>query len=148
MENATIIEPILKRVGCRLVWDSWTDPSIPKCTTREEMELFEAEYEKIDTWEQESVIKYTGCYPPCSYTEYTLASQPHKFGDMPGVKILLASSKVKKRTEEYIYPMISFVSEFGGSLGLFLGFSFIMIWDALAASFKACLNFNVSQYWK
>ena len=38
--------------------------------------------------------------------------------------------------EELIYPWQSLVAEVGGALGLFLGFSFIAIWDSLV-SFKA-----------
>ena len=34
-------------------------------------------------------------------------------------------------TEELIYPWQSFVAEFGGALGLFLGFSLMTIWDSL-----------------
>ena len=32
-------------------------------------------------------------------------------------------------TEELIYPWQSLVAEFGGALGLFLGFSFMTVWD-------------------
>ena len=35
------------------------------------------------------------------------------------------------REEEYVYPLDSFIAEFGGALGLFLGFSFLMIWDLI-----------------
>ena len=31
--------------------------------------------------------------------------------------------------EQLIYPLTSLVAEFGGTLGLFLGFSFMAIWD-------------------
>ena len=33
--------------------------------------------------------------------------------------------------EAYVYGFVSFVSEFGGSLGLFLGFSFLMVWEIM-----------------
>ena len=33
--------------------------------------------------------------------------------------------------EEYIYPELSFISELGGALGMFLGFSFLMFWDLI-----------------
>ena len=39
------------------------------------------------------------------------------------------SSNTKIETEELIYPMSTMVAEFGGTLGLFLGFSFISLWD-------------------
>ena len=36
---------------------------------------------------------------------------------------------MKVKTEDLIYPWQSLVAEFGGALGLFLGFSFMTIWD-------------------
>ena len=36
-----------------------------------------------------------------------------------------------KRKEVEVYPLESFISEFGGALGLFIGFSFMMIWDLI-----------------
>ena len=31
--------------------------------------------------------------------------------------------------EDLVYPLASLVAEFGGTLGLFLGFSFMAVWD-------------------
>ena len=42
--------------------------------------------------------------------------------------------------EELIYPFSSLVAEFGGTLGLFLGFSFLGLWDELH-SVRKCLAF-------
>ena len=33
--------------------------------------------------------------------------------------------------EQLIYPLTSLVAEFGGTLGLFLGFSFMTVWDGM-----------------
>ena len=41
----------------------------------------------------------------------------------------MSSKTLTRKNEVWIYPIESFVSEFGGALGLFLGFSFLMIWD-------------------
>ena len=49
-----------------------------------------------------------------------------------GYNIILANSEVNEEEEHYIYDFISFISECGGSLGLFLGFSFFMVLDHLA----------------
>ena len=40
------------------------------------------------------------------------------------------STEVKKK-EELIYPLSSLVAEFGGTLGLFLEFSFMTLWDKI-----------------
>ena len=130
--TACIKNSISRMIGCRLEWDSWSTGDIPVCTAVEQLLKFEAEYEEIDTWQQGSIVQYTECLPPCSYTEYKLVDQPNEFKPGHSLLLQLASSKVLKRTEEIIYSMESFVSEFGGALGLFLGFSFMMVWDALA----------------
>ena len=49
-----------------------------------------------------------------------------------GYNLILAASEVNVEEEQYIYDFISFISECGGSLGLFLGFSFFMITDYVA----------------
>ena len=36
---------------------------------------------------------------------------------------------MKKLKESLVYPTMSFISELGGSLGLFVGFSILTIWD-------------------
>ena len=45
------------------------------------------------------------------------------------MSINLVSKTTEKLDEELMYPFISFLGEFGGSLGLFLGASFLSIWD-------------------
>ena len=56
---------------------------------------------------------------------------------VPGIQVL--ASSVLEIKEVIIYPMESFVAEFGGALGLFLGFSFMMIWDAIDVMISYCM---------
>ena len=35
------------------------------------------------------------------------------------------------KTEELLYGLSSFIAEVGGTLGLFLGFSFMTLWDSM-----------------
>ena len=42
---------------------------------------------------------------------------------------LATASQITVKEEEYIYTFISFIANIGGTLGLFLGFSFITVWD-------------------
>ena len=130
--TACIKNSLSRRIGCRLPWDEWTSKIIPVCGNVDQLLQYDKVYEDIDTWGPESISEFSGCHPPCNYTEYILASAPYGVNQQPGVKTLFSSSKVLKRTEQIIYPMESFVSEFGGALGLFLGFSFMMVWDAMA----------------
>ena len=46
-----------------------------------------------------------------------------------GVYITVSSPAVSVKTEKQIYEATSFVGDIGGSLGLFLGFSLLMVWD-------------------
>ena len=51
--------------------------------------------------------------------------------------LMMANPDVLEKHEELIYPFVSFVAEFGGSLGLFLGFSFMTIYDLMLLFVKA-----------
>ena len=42
---------------------------------------------------------------------------------------MLANMEITEESKHYMYDFESFVLEFGGSLGLFLGFSFFTLWD-------------------
>ena len=76
------------------------------------------------------LVNYTGCSLPCTYAEYRLITEPVKFKEAnQRLKLIWLSSNALERTEQLLYPIESFVSEFGGALGLFLGFSFLNIWD-------------------
>ena len=44
--------------------------------------------------------------------------------------------------EEKTFPFQSFVAECGGCLGLFLGFSFLLVWDGLLEVVKK------AKHWK
>jgi hypothetical protein len=45
--------------------------------------------------------------------------------------LVAQSNDTRIETEQLIYPLSSLVAEFGGTLGLFLGFSFMALWDRL-----------------
>ena len=46
------------------------------------------------------------------------------------------STEMTVETETYVYPLMSFVSEFGGGLGLFLGFSCLFFYDGFTFLFS------------
>ena len=67
------------------------------------------------------------------YRKYSLVNTRHptifKFGQNYIFGLWAASNMTRTRKEQLIYPLTSLVAEFGGTLGLFLGFSFLTLWD-------------------
>ena len=79
-------------------------------------------------------MRVTNCIKPCKYREYkvfgenrrtTLQSKDFSFS------LWAISKNTEVKREELIYPFSSFLAEFGGILGLFLGFSFMSLWDQI-----------------
>ena len=47
-----------------------------------------------------------------------------------------STNMVKVRKESWAFPPLSFLAEVGGSLGLFIGFSFLGLYDNLVDMFR------------
>jgi hypothetical protein len=50
-------------------------------------------------------------------------------GENFGLALSATSYDILVEKEELLFPLTSLVAEFGGTLGLFLGFSFMTLWD-------------------
>ena len=110
-------------------------------TTVKELLAFEEYYNKISDANQEQLMNQTQCLSPCSFTEYELARQPLKYAkNVTRFYFSFVSFKAKKRTEILLYPVESLFSELGGALGLLLGFSVLMIWDAVESTVNKLRN--------
>ena len=86
---------------------------------------------------------------PCHFKKYNFLGEasPASFKSEHYIFSMWAvSSKTKVETEELIYPMSTLVAEFGGTLGLFLGFSFSSVWDNFS-TLKKCIVFFKSKSW-
>ena len=80
------------------------------------------------------ITEKTGCLPPCQYTEYSIGIELHEHTEDLNYTYLhleRVGSTLKVKKEILMYPFTSLVAEVGGALGLFLGFSFLMIWDIM-----------------
>ena len=116
------------------------------------MDAYQLRYWSLGTMDMKEIVKETGCNIPCKYTEYNLPSsmsiekrkemyvlklidfmltQVFIRANLTGFRFILASNRVTKRIEVEMYPFSSFVSDVGGALGLFVGFSFMALWDAI-----------------
>ena len=140
--TACIRNHLSAKVGCRLKWDTWSDPSWPLCSKVEQVFEYETEFFLMSNYEQSQLVSRTECPLPCHYKEYRQLDKPVKGfkPEVSGLDIMFASASVVTETEEFVYPMISFVAEFGGSLGLFLGFSFMLVAEVLEAFFVRFLK--------
>ena len=103
-------------------------------------------FENLAIAESKEISDITGCLKPCHYKKYILGEpSPSNFKSKHYIFSMWAvSSKTKVETEELIYPMSTLVAEFGGTLGLFLGFSFISVWDNFS-TLKRCIVFFKSK---
>ena len=74
---------------------------------------------------------------PCQYLTYSLAEELTYSSGIFGAdnstvfELYLGKNTVKIREEVLLYPFETLVAEYGGTLGLFCGFSFLLIWDGL-----------------
>ena len=132
-----IKEQLSKRIGCRLPWDRWSDQNRKICESENEFKQFEQNYTSLALAELDSIVDAVGCIKPCVYNEFKfVSSSPEEMPDFPDTVILWPASKKTQIEEEVLlYPFTSFLAEFGGALGLFLGFSFLTIWQEIKSCF-------------
>ena len=90
--------------------------------------------------ESEQISDLTGCLKPCHYKKYILLGEQIFKSPNYQFDLWAVSSNTRVETEELKYPLSTLVAEFGGTLGLFLGFSFISVWD----NFETLKNIKAS----
>jgi hypothetical protein len=80
------------------------------------------------------ISELTGCNKPCNYKKYSYFGYQRETNfktDHFVFSLVSPFNDTKVETKQLIYPLSSLVAEFGGTLGLFLGFSFMALWDGL-----------------
>ena len=109
------------------------------CNTTVKFQAYLQAYLEIYGATHEEMKDLTGCQVPCHYHHYSTVGTPSEYEMPNGVYITLtyASTDVTESEEVWLYPFDSLVSEFGGALGLFLGFSFLRIFDIVECCIKA-----------
>ena len=65
-----------REVGCRPGWESWSDTTLPICTTMAELSLHEKMDWAVFNAEQKIVENRTGCKVPCRYKEFNIVGEP------------------------------------------------------------------------
>ncbi|XP_023345069.1 uncharacterized protein LOC111714239 [Eurytemora carolleeae] len=131
---ACIEEYGARTIGCHPSWDS-NFGDYPNCTTLEQLRKHNDLYQIYYNEDKNTIESLTGCLEPCNYFEYKIVGDKQSFifpdptSFMIGFNFVSTSYQILK--EEPLYPLDSFVGEFGGAFGLFLGASFLSFWDLL-----------------
>ena len=129
-------------IGCTMPWNFGKEnmTGISECRTILQYEHFLNEYSLLAMLELRDVIAKTECPLPCNYRAIKPIGKPQSFRERgffeeyASYGLTLVSTDIEVFTEENIYSFAELVSEMGGSLGLFVGFSFIMFWDVILYS--------------
>ena len=131
-----IKENLSKKVGCRLPWDKWSQQDRSVCKEEKQFQQFEDIYKGLSQANGDKIVQVTGCKKPCQYKEYKFVeSSPKVISSRSVLGFWAASHTTQVEEEVLLYPFTSLVAEFGGSLGLFLGFSFMTIWQEIRGYF-------------
>jgi hypothetical protein len=122
---------VSRQIGCRLPWDKWTDPtSLPKCSKVDQMNMINRMLYSFLYISKEAFFTKTGCIFPCQFIQYEVVGQPTMLDQsQQGLMVLMASAEMTELIQTTVYPFESFLAEFGGALGLFVGFSFLGCFD-------------------
>ena len=138
--NQCVRQNLIDKIGCRYPWDDVED-NVQECNETKEILDYEKAYQDMFYYDRKKLKVKAGCKVPCQYQHYALVGTPANFETaVPYFILQFASTDVTTNEEVLNFPFESLVCEFGGSLGLFLGFSFFGTFDilvSLIASFKA-----------
>ena len=135
--NVCLRNVIQKIAGCRLPWKIRNDENkLDKCATLSQYEEILQFFFHAALDEFKRLSELSGCLPPCTYTEVRKIGDPLVSSEAETAYILtLASTRIKVLTENRYPDFSSLVADIGGTLGLFLGFSFIMVWNSSLSAF-------------
>ena len=96
-------------------------------------------YSDLGDGDRENIETRTGCLYPCTFLEYRVAHTRRRPNKVSALMISFGSMATTVRRETCSYSSLSLVSDIGGTLGLFIGFSFFAIWEFAESAFKQLL---------
>ena len=135
--HSCVKESLAKNASCRLPWDEHSSGNRRVCSTIQEFEPFARSYEFLKDTSKREILKMTGCHKPCHFREYVVVNGPldSAYQD-PNyhltIEVWMLTTEVTVETEMPLYSWKDLVADFGGTLSLLLGVSFMTLWDGVA----------------
>ena len=133
---------LAREIGCKLPWDNSQD--FNECSTVEALLDYSATYHLLSVSGLLMITNHTGCVKPCHYKEHKIVSLEQDNTNNSLAELNQANTAEESfkhflyivATEEIVvekevpgYTALSLLADMGGSLGMFLGFSFIGAWN-------------------
>ena len=95
---------------------------------------YEKLFEELLNEDLVGIYKKTGCLKPCHYMKYRIEGD-RQATSYQSPDFLFSLHTISNDTfverEELVYPWTALVADFGGSISLFLGLSFMSLWDGI-----------------
>ena len=138
--NQCVRNNLANTIGCRNPFDgSRQFGKIQSCNTTEEFVAHWNANFAIYFASHKTLKNITRCQLPCSFHHYSIVGIPQKIKvkGFSYISLFYASTDMTTSQEVLLFPFDSLVSEFGGALGLFLGFSFLGLLDIIQSG---CTN--------
>jgi hypothetical protein len=131
-----IKESLSREAGCRMHWDTISDQARPICMTLDQYRPFAVLYELLKDASMREITIKTGCLKPCRYKEYVVVNGPLESAySSPdyhlSLEVWMITTDITVKTEQLIISPTTLLANIGGTLSLFLGISFMTLWDGI-----------------
>ena len=133
---------LAREIGCKLPWDN--SQEFNECSTVDDLLEYSTAYHLLSVSGLLNITNKTKCVKPCYYKQYKMVGQEqyNKNYSLAGLEeantsrlfskhyvYIAASEEIVIEKEVAGYTGLSLLADMGGSLGMFLGFSFLGAWD-------------------
>ena len=114
-------------------WQKQTDMDM-RCQDPSDIKEWKAIWKKLVKMEEHELYEETGCMAKCRRKEWTISKIFNDKSDKKNeseiaMYMFYANGRYRMGRQYYTYDFNSYVSDFGGYLGLLLGYSIVSFFD-------------------